>query len=109
MKNLKVLSIALFIATSSLFASEIVPDIPVKEIRTQVVELFDEVPDFYVEEDVLVNIEFTFSSEGDIVVLNVDSKNREILKYVRNYMNHKYIDTPGEPNRLFTLPLRIAK
>lgn len=108
MKNLKLLSIALFITTSSLFAMEIVPDIPVKEIRTQVVELFH-TPEFVVSEEINVNITFTFSTEGEIVVLKVDSKDPEVLKYVRKYMNHKMIDTPGEPNRIFYLPLRISE
>jgi len=108
MKNLKVLSIALLIATTSLFATEIVPDIPVKEIRVQVADLF-ETPEFYLDEDTIVNILFTFSSAGDIVVLKVDSTDKEVLKYVSKYMNHKMIQTPGEVNRIFTLPLRINK
>jgi len=65
--------------------------------------------DFDVENETIVNIIFTFSSDGNIVVLKVDSKDREVLKYVSKYMNHKMIQTPGEPNKIFTLPLRITK
>jgi len=110
MKNLKVLAFVLVfvISTASLFATEIVPDIPVKEIRTQVADLFLDA-DFNIENEKIVNITFTFSSAGDIVVLKVDSKDREVLKYVSKYMNHKMIQTPGEPNRIFILPLRIKK
>jgi len=108
MRNLKVLPIALLIATSSLFATEIAPDIPVKQIRTQVADLF-QAPEFNLDEDTIVNILFTFSSEGDIVVLKVDSTDKEVLNYVSKYMNHKMIQTPGEVNRVFTLPLRINK
>ena len=92
MKNLKVLAFVLVfaISTTSLFAIEIVPDIPVKEIRTQVADLFVDA-DFAIEQETIVNIVFTFSSAGDIVVLKVDSKDREVLKYVSKYMNHKMI------------------
>lgn len=108
MKNLKVIAFALIISTSSLFASEILPDVPVKQIRTQVVELF-ETPDFRISEEITVDILFTFSSEGDLIVLKIDSYDPKIIKYVSTHINHKMIDTPGEPNREFTLPLRITK
>lgn len=107
MRNLKVLPIALLIATSSLFATEIVPDIPVKEIRSQVADLF-KTPDFKIAEETTVTILFTFSSGGDIVVLKIGSKDPDILEYVRKSMSHKTIQTPGEENRVFTMPLRIT-
>ena len=88
MKNLKVFALALVITTGSLFASEIVPDIPVKEIRTQIVDLFH-APEFTFQDDLTVNIVFTFNSEGKIVVLSVDSKDPDVLNYVRKNLNHK--------------------
>lgn len=108
MKNLKVTAIAILISTSCLFAAEIVPDIPVKTIRNQVVELFDS-PDFDIDSETVVHITFTFNTEGEIVVLKVDSKNSDVLRYVRKYMNNKKVQTPGEPNREFVMPLRITK
>ncbi len=108
MKNLKVLPIALLIATTSLFATEIVPDIPAKDIRVQVADLLNS-PDFSLDESVTVNVMFTFSSEGDIVLLKVDSTDQNIVKYISKNLNHKMIATPGEVNRVFTLPLRINK
>lgn len=108
MKNLKVTAIALLISTSCLFAADIVPDIPAKTIRHQVVELFDS-PDFNVDSETVVHITFTFNTEGEIIVLKVDSKNSDVLRYVRKYMNHKKVEIPGEPNREFVIPLRIQK
>ncbi len=108
MKNLKVLALALVISTGSLFAAEIVPDIPVKEIRSQIVDLFH-APEFTLNEELKLNIVFTFNSEGKIVVLSVDSKDPDVLDYVRKNLNNKTIDTPGEMNRIFTMPLRLTK
>ena len=108
MKNLKVLALALVFTTGSLFAVEIVPDIPVKEIRSQIVDLFH-APEFTFQDDLTVNIVFTFNSEGKIVVLSVDSKDPDVLNYVRKNLNSKTIDTPGEMNRVFTMPLRLTK
>jgi len=108
MKKLKVLALALVITTGSLFAAEIVPDIPVKEIRSQIVDLFH-APEFTLNEELKINIVFTFNSEGKIVVLSVDSKDSDVLDYVRKNLNNKTIDTPGEMNRVFTMPLRLTK
>ena len=110
MKNLKVLAfVSVFvIATTGLFATNVVPDIPLKTIGTQVAELFSSA-NFDIENETTVNVTFTFSSEGEIVVLKVNSKDSAILNYVSKYMNHKMIQTPGEVNKIFTLPLRITK
>lgn len=106
MKKFKVLALALVIGTTSLFASNLVPDVPVKEIRNQVMDLFES-PDFALENDVTINITFTFNSEGKIIVLSVNSKDRDILNYVHESMSNKKLNTPGELDRVFTMPLRL--
>jgi hypothetical protein len=111
MKKFNLLALALSIGTMSLFATTTtneVPDIPVKVIATQVASLFT-TPNFSIEEDLSVNILFTFDSEGKIVVLRVDSKDKDVLKYVYETMNHKTVVTPGEVNRVFKLPLKIEQ
>ena len=110
MKNLKLLALALVIGTSSLFAATVeLPDVPVKQISMQISELFTETPDFAVIEDMKINVVFTFNSEGEVIVLKVDSKNKDVLNYIRKTLNHKMLDTPGEMNRVFTMPLTINK
>lgn len=107
MKKFNLLALALVIGTMSLFATTNgVLDIPAKEIRDQVVDLF-KTPNFNVEKDYNLNILFTFDSEGKIVVLKVDSKDKDVLNYVNRSLNLKTIETPGEMNRVFRLPLKI--
>ena len=107
MRKFKLLALALVIGTASLFATT-VEDVSKDEIRTQIVELL-QTPDFNVNSEMTVNISFTFSSEGEVVVLGVDSKNRNILNYVRKNLNYKKIQNPGERDKLYTMPLKIAK
>ena len=110
MKKFKLLALALAVGTMSLFATTTneVPDIPAKQIGSQISSLFA-APDFSVEKDLTVNILLTFDSEGKIVVLRVDSQDKDVLNYVNETLNHKTIETPGELNRVFTLPLRIKQ
>ena len=107
MRKFKLLALALVIGTASLLATT-VEDVPNEEIRSQIVKLL-EAPDFGVDYEMTVNISFTFSSEGEVVVLNVDSKNRNVLNYIRKNLNYKKIQSPGERDKLYTMPLKIAK
>jgi hypothetical protein len=110
MKNFKLLALAFIITTTSLFATNIeMPDIPVKQIRNQVAELFTNQPAFTVENDMIVDIIFTFNTDGEIVVLRINSKDSDVLDYVQNCMSSKKLEIPGEFNRVFRLPLKIEK
>ncbi len=106
MKKFMLLALALVIGTASLFATEVNPEDSKKEMRTQIVKLLN-TPSFEVENDVNVEITFTFSSEGEIVVLNVDSKDRDILKYIRKNLNYQKIQNPGERDKLYSMPLKM--
>ena len=110
MKKFNLLALALAIGTMSLFATTTnkTADIPVKVIGDQITSLFT-TPNFAIEKDLSVNVLFTFDSEGKIVVLRVASKDKDIVNYVNESMNHKTIEVPGEMNRAFTLPLKLKQ
>ena len=109
MKKLKLLALALLIGSTSLFASTMGDgDTPKKEIRQQIVKLL-QAPDFVVSEEITVNLVFTFSSEGEVVVLSVDSTNQDVLNFIRKNLNYKKLDLAGERDKLYTMPLKIAK
>ena len=62
---------------------------------------------FNVENELNVMLTFTFSSEGEIVILNVDSKNQDVLDYLRKNLNYKKVKSPGERDKLYTMPLKM--
>jgi hypothetical protein len=107
MKKFKLLALALVIGTAGLFAAELENPTPKKEIRTQIVKLL-KTPRFDVPNDINVTITFTFSSEGELVVLDVDSNNRDVKKYVRKNLNYKKIQNPGERDKMYTMPLKLT-
>lgn len=109
MRKFKLLALALVIGTASLFAANAADsDVPKEEIRSQIIELLT-APDFLISREMTVNITFTFSSEGEIVVLNVDSKNHDVLNFIRKNLNYQKIDNPGERDKIYSMPLKIAK
>ena len=108
MKKLMLTALAIVISTTTLFASNVIPEDSNKNIRNQIIKLMD-TPEFELNNDTAITINFTFNSEGEIIVLSVDSKNRDILNYVRKNINHKTIVNPGEKDKVYTMPLIMKK
>lgn len=108
MKKLKLFAVALLIGTTSLFANNVNPENSTKKMRNQIVALMD-APDFNINQEMTVTITFTFSSSGEIVVLNVDSKDADILNYIRKNLNQKVISNPGKRFEQYTIPLTLKE
>ena len=109
MKNLKVLALAFVIGTVSVFAktNEIL-DVPVKQIGSQLADLFEN-PEFEFKKDLKLNVIFKFNEEGEIVVLHISSRDEKIRKYVTKTLNDKTIQIPGEATRVFRLPISLKR
>ena len=106
MKKLKLLAFALVFASAGVFASNLEDKTTIEEIRNQIVTLLKS-PDFVVEKDITVTLKFTFSSEGEIVVLCPGCENQEIVKYIRKNLNYKKFEKPGERDKIYTIPLTL--
>jgi len=107
MRNFKLLAIALVIGSASLFAADVDgPEVPVKEIRNQIIELL-QAPDFLLTKDVNVVIKFTFSSVGEIVVLCPGCKDERIVNYIRENLNYKKFKNPGVRDKIYLMPLKM--
>lgn len=108
MKKLKLFTLALLLGTAGLFASEIEKNkISNDGIRAEIVQLL-KAPDFSLENELNVTLTFTFSSEGELVVLNVDSKDPNVLDYIRKNLNYQKIENSGVRDKVYTMPIKIA-
>ena len=105
MRKLKFLTLALLFSMTSLFASERTDNLNA-DIRTQIVELLDNAK-FEIEEDYKMDFTFTFNSNGEIVVLNVNSNSKEIKDFIRKNVNSKKILNPGIKNEKYTMPIYV--
>ena len=107
MNKFKVLAIALVLVTTSLFASNIEnPEVSKDEIRNQIVELV-QFSNNSIDSQITVNVTFTFSTSGEIVVKKVNSTDKEVLAFVRENINSKVLVKPGRANKNFTMPIVI--
>jgi uncharacterized protein with WD repeat len=107
MKKFKLLALAFVIGTASLFAMDTVdPKSTQDEIRDQIVKLL-ETPDFVIKNETSVVLKFTFNSEGEIVVLCAGCEDKEIVNYIRENLNYKKFEKPGERDKIYIIPLTL--
>ncbi|WP_103069549.1 hypothetical protein [Aquimarina sediminis] len=113
MKKLTVLLFAVVLSTSQLFANNNNPEKDTnQQLREQIASLLEK-PEIKLleQEELQAKIEFTINTEGEIVVLNVDSKRHIIKSYIKSRLNYKKTDlkTSESPNRVYHISLRIKK
>ncbi|SNR38546.1 hypothetical protein SAMN06265371_102172 [Lutibacter agarilyticus] len=107
MNKFKLLAIAFVLGTTSLFANNIVnPEVSKDEIRQQIIELVQHSVNT-IDNQVTVNVTFTFSTSGEIIVKKVSSTDKEVLAFIRENINSKILENPGRANRNFTMPIVI--
>lgn len=109
MNKFRLMAIAFVMGTASLFATTIVNPVGSnEEIREQITQLIDNA-DVDFDENKTVALTFTFSSAGEIVVLDVDSNEREVIKFVRRNVNYKKLDNPGIKDVIYTVTVKIEE
>ena len=107
MRKFKLLALAFVIGTAGLFATNMEnPEELNKKVRSEIVSLLQS-PNFIIENEMVVTITFTFSSEGEVVLLNVDTRDTNILNYLRENLNYKKVENPGEQDKLYAMPLKL--
>ena len=107
MNKFKLMAIALVFGAASLFANTISnPEVSGDEIRKQIIELVDNASE-NLETSISVNVTFSFNSEGEIVVLKVSSKEKNVLNFIRENMNGKTIETPGKNRKKYSMFITV--
>ena len=108
MNKFKLLVITLVLGTTTLFASTSNnPEISKDDIRKQIIELVQS-SDITLDNQVTVNVTFTFSSEGELVVLKVNSTDKEVLNFIRETLNAKKLENPGKAYKHYTLAINVS-
>lgn len=66
-------------------------------------------PSFLVEKEIVAHVTLTLNKNNEMVVLSVDSKNKQIKDFIKSRINYnelpKKVDTEGQ---IFVVPVRIT-
>ncbi|AXT62511.1 hypothetical protein D1816_19805 [Aquimarina sp. AD10] len=112
MKKLIVLVFVIVLGFNQSFASNDKNSISTEQqIRDEVAVLLKD-PEIKIEKaDLTATIQFTINTNGEVVVLNVDSHEDSVVTYIKSRLNYKKVTTEKSvtTNRIFRLPLKIKK
>ena len=64
-------------------------------------------PNFDVEQTTSVKVSFTVNSDNEVVVLNVDSKDASIEKYILGRLNYKKLDSKALVGQTYHVPVKL--
>lgn len=107
MNKFKLMAIAFVLGTASLFASTINnPDVSGDEVRSQIVQLVNASANS-IDTKISVNITFSFNTDGEIVVLKVNSPDKEVLNFIRENINGKKIENPGKVRKRYEMLITV--
>ncbi|MDY8134784.1 hypothetical protein [Aquimarina sp. 2201CG5-10] len=111
MKKLTVLLFAVVLGTSQLFASNNNPTAnPEQKLRNKIAALLERPEISVANQDLQADIEFTLNTNGEIVVLTVNSEFDIVKSYVKSRLNYKKaVSETSNKSKVFRISLRIKK
>ena len=109
MKHLNIFALVLGIsAVSSYVENNKIIDVSANQICSQVEKLLNE-SECEIKIEMNVNVMFKINSEGEIIVLHITSKDKEIINHVRKTLKNKTIQLSGEFDQVFKIPVSIKR
>jgi len=111
MKNVKLLFVAFALFTLQASAAITSPVKPSSQLRADIVDIIGTEYSYELDQnEYTAEIIFTINSKNEIIVLTVNSENRDAEKFIKGKLNYKKVSrTPMKEGELFLLPLRIVK
>ncbi|MFD1316690.1 hypothetical protein [Namhaeicola litoreus] len=111
MKKVKILVLALALFAMNVSAATLAPVKPNAQLRADIVELIG--PNCPYESDKVscsAEVIFTINSEGEIVIISVNSENQDAEGFLKSKLNYKKVNfKPDHAGELFLLPLKMVK
>ena len=110
MRKLSLVFVAAFlIATGNVLANDTEGVKPEKSLSSQISNMLKDNSFSDMESDLTAQVRFTLNSEGEIVVLSVDTESVNLERFVKGRLNYQKVDiSKVEEGKLFTVPVRIA-
>jgi hypothetical protein len=100
---------AMLLATGNVLANDTEGVKPTKSLSTQISKMLSDNSFSEKENDLTAQVRFTLNSEGEIVVLSVDTAYTRLEGFVKSRLNYKKVDISTiEEGKLYTIPVRIS-
>ena len=109
MRKLSLVVVAsMLLATGNVLANDINDINPTKSLSSQISLMLSDNNFTEIESDLTAQVRFTLNSEGEIVVLSVDTNFDRMEDFVKHNLNYKKVDMDKvEEGKIYTIPVRI--
>lgn len=108
MKTIKSITLALALLTGTVLSAATVPvKKSNKTCSEQIAELLEN-PQFKVEAEISAYVTFMLNDDNEIVVLDVETDNQQVERYVKARLNYQEIATNLEQGKQYNVPVRIV-
>ena len=108
MKKVKVILVTLTLMLGTLFTTAANPETTVKTPFSAEIERLLEDNDLFLGEDVFVTISFVVNTEGEIVLMGVDSENQSVRQLIFDRLNYYKIKAKIQKGKEYKVPVRIV-
>jgi hypothetical protein len=111
MKSLKLFALVLALFTINIAAANADPIKPTDELRAEIVDIMGtNYLDALQADEASVEVLFTVNSKRELIVLSIESEDKEAVRYFKNKLNYKKVDhTPSKPGEIYLLPVKMIK
>ena len=111
MKNVKLFILALGLFTLNVSAANLNPIKPTDDLRFEMIDLIgSNYMDEMLENEYAADVLFTVNAERELIILSVDSKNKELESYLKRKLNYKKVNhTPSKHGEIYLLPVKMVK
>ena len=108
MKKVNVILVALTLMLGTLFTTAAIPETTVKTPFSAEIERLLEDNDLFLGADVFTTITFVVNTEGEIVVLDVDTENQSVKQFINDRLSYYKIKAKMQKGREYKVPVRIV-
>lgn len=78
------------------------------ELRTEIIKLLKDSK--FEFDNLKATVEFIINGQGELVVLNIDSKNSEVVNFIKNKLNYRFVTNKDVLIRkTYRVPLTFLK
>lgn len=109
MKSIKSIALALALLTGTLVSAATEPVVKkeTKPCSEQIADLLES-PQFEVETEISAYVTFMLNDNNEIVVLDVETENEQVERFVKARLNYQEIQTNLETGKQYNVPVRIV-
>ena len=108
MKKVNVILVALTLMLGTLFTTASNPETTLKTPFSAEIESLLEDNDLFLGEDVFATITFVVNTEGELVLLDVDTENKSVEQLINDRLNYYKIKAKMQKGKEYKVPVHIV-